>query len=112
MSCRECSGLGTLFVLPAYVDQQRPAVAEDDPEFDRVEALRASLANTVFPCPECRPEQFAAWSGGHYAMRPLGASSPSSVPRRTRGRRGQEPLPMEPTDIDPSDWSLTRADLA
>lgn len=112
MSCAECVGTGTLFVLPGYVDQQAPLPVDGtDPEPELV-AKRAALANTVYPCPECAPDAFARWSGGAFATAPLGTRS--TVPagaRRGGGPRKAEPLPMEPTWLGPEDWSSTRRDL-
>lgn len=112
MSCRECGGNGTLYVLEGYVDQHQPDVADDHPDVISVRAKRASLANTVYPCPECRPELFKRWSAGHMAVAPLGTRS--TVPAKARGgRRQQDPLPLEPPgDLDPRDFTMpTRRDL-
>lgn len=118
MTCSECGGGGTLFVLQGYVDQQAPLPADtttlDPVALARLLARRAALANTVYPCPECRPEMFAAWSKGEFAVAPLGTRA--TVPAKARGGRSrQEPLPIEPHDLHPDDdlanWSMTRRDL-
>lgn len=115
MSCAECHGAGTLFVLDGYVDQHAPLPTDidgmDRDELSALMAKRAALRNTVYPCPECATERFQAWSKGQFAVAPLGTRTSVPVKAR-RGTKATDPLPLEPTWLGPEDWSETRRDLA
>ncbi len=72
--CRRCLGSGFLTVLPDYADTQYPETLDLTTLSDAERAvvdfqrhmLRSAAANSVYPCRECRPEQFFRWLGGHW----------------------------------------------
>jgi hypothetical protein len=66
--------MAALGSLPAQAALERTAVAAalvaraPRPETPAVDILAryAKALNTVFPCPTCRPDQFARWRNGCY----------------------------------------------
>lgn len=138
MTCATCGGLGFCLVRDGYVDKQAPTPAREPGESDehyagRVvenDARRAALAKTVYPCRECRPQQFFKWAAGHFGIDHDRQGCPdcrdSRIPgpgtrRRRRGGHDEPPLPDAPPDLDEGpepvaargdDWSETRRDLA
>jgi hypothetical protein len=82
-----CGGGGTVFVDDDYVARQ--AARADKLQGGALSpGLLEALRYSVFPCYECRPDQYQLWADGHF--RP-GHTCSTCRPRRKAtggGRRG------------------------
>jgi len=91
----DCHG-GYRQVGAAYVDELCPRMAPpiDEPLTADEERLnddlmrhnrqrRAALANTVYPCPACNPDQYLRWIDGDWPrMRPVSTKPDTDTPAR------------------------------
>lgn len=109
MSCtnRRCDGHGWVNVLPSYADQRAPVPppAEEwekltDDERAEWQAIHDSaweaLAQSVYPCKECRPDAFYLWAQGHYASDHDRGECEICTPAPVR-RSKKEPTPASST---------------
>lgn len=62
--------------VAAELDRLDPSTSEA-----WVESFAAALRNSVSPCPQCRPEQYERWRGGHLVS---GHSCDECSPTRRR----------------------------
>lgn len=94
--CAQCDGVGMVCVLPKYVDKIIPSPtleqlaafepdlfgAETDDEIaarlktaddardvflQEIDARRAAVADSWYPCSVCHPKAFYRWAGHHHA---------------------------------------------
>lgn len=109
--CDRCER-GWVRVTQAYVDRKAPYPAPLSPEimsepgmaeaYDAlvasVESRRRALAESYYPCKECRPEAFYRWAQGHNEPNHDRTSCPEC--RELDGRRGAPRRPGKARERD------------